>query len=151
MWVWIPSQVKTKVFVEHTNILCTQSRNLHFAVSWRKQDGFCSLLSSPCLKKNKAKNVSVELLSSAFLLITWAVSTKCVHEDWTKLISYIKWGSEQPMWKKTHFTPRPVTDAAQLLSLPLKYFKEGWQISLLCEPYNKISPTWEPQDTSHSL
>ena len=103
-------------------------------IVWLLQTSFLSL---PEEKQNqKSEPMSLELLISAFLLISWAVSTKSVHEGSTTLISYVKWGSEKSMYKKT-FAPGPVSDAVQFLSLHLKYFKEGWKLFLLCEPYNK--------------
>lgn len=104
-------------------------------IVWLVQTSF------PAWRKAKQSHIcepiTLELLSLPFLLISWAVSTKSVHEGSTKFISYVKWGSEQSMHKKT-FAPIPVSDTVQFLSLHLRYFKEGWQLFLLSEPYNKI-------------
>lgn len=52
--------------------------------------------------------------------------------------------------KKNPFTPRPVTDAAQSLSLPLKYLEPN-KYPCSVSHITKSSPTWEPPDTSHTL
>lgn len=125
--------MKIEVFVEHTNILSTQSRNLHFAVSWRKEDGFCSLLSLPEKKQGKKCECWVAQFSISANILSCLNKMYALGFNEAYFICKVRF--RRIHVQRNPFSPRPVTDAAQL---PLKYFLKRWQISLLCEPYNKI-------------
>lgn len=115
---------------------------MHFAVSWRKEDGFCSLLSLTEEKQSKNCESWVAQFSISANILS-CLNQMCAL-GFNKAYFVCKVRFRTIHVPKNPFYSKASNCAAQLLSLSLKYFKESW-VSIwqnLCLPEShKTHPT----------